>query len=207
MTDTKNPGDKTLSVTPPKTLSLKRPVEQSTVRQSFSHGRSKQVVVEVKRRVSGHEPAPVPVARAPQPPQAPTPPRPQAPQPAPQAARPASGMLLRTLSDDEKDARQRALSDARATEAEARARAEEETRQRVARETRERAEREAAQTRQREEEDRRRQEEEPKRRAESAARSSLGTSVPMSRQAAWMQRTISVVLSKSVPSQSKTIRS
>ncbi|CAD5283727.1 translation initiation factor IF-2 [Bosea sp. 62] len=171
MSDTKTPGDKTLSVTPPKTLSLKRPVEQSTVRQSFSHGRTKQVVVEVKRRVSGHEPVAAPVARAPQPQQqAPTPPRPQAPQPAPQASRPASSMLLRTLSDDEKDARQRALSDARATEAEARARAEEEARQRAARESRERAEREAAQARQREEEDRRRQEDEHKRRAESAAR-------------------------------------
>ncbi|MGX1790221.1 translation initiation factor IF-2 [Bosea sp. NPDC055332] len=174
MSDTKTPGDKTLSVTPPKTLSLKRPVEQSTVRQSFSHGRSKQVVVEVKRRVGGHEPAPAPVARAPQPPQAPTPPRPQAPQPAPQANRPASGMLLRTLSDDEKDARQRALSDARAVEAEARARAEDEARQRAAREARERSEREAAQARQREEEDRRRQEDEHKRRAESAARQRMG---------------------------------
>ena len=103
MSDTKTPGDKTLSVTPPKTLSLKRPVEQSTVRQSFSHGRTKQVVVEVKRRVSGHEPVAAPVARAPQPQQqAPTPPRPQAPQPAPQASRPAGSMLLRTLSDDEK---------------------------------------------------------------------------------------------------------
>lgn len=175
MSDTKTPGDKTLSVTPPKTLSLKRPVEQSTVRQSFSHGRTKQVVVEVKRRV-GHEPPAAPVARAPQAPQAPAQqaPRPQAPQPAPAANRPAGGMLLRTLSDDEKDARQRALSDARATEAEARARAEEEARQRAAREARERAERDAAQARQREEEDRRRQEDEHKRRAESAARQRMG---------------------------------
>jgi translation initiation factor IF-2 len=168
MTDTKNPGDKTLSVTPPKTLSLKRPVEQSTVRQSFSHGRSKQVVVEVKRRVGGHEPvAPAPVTRVAQPPSAPVPPRPQ---PAPAAARPAGGMLLRTLSDDEKDARLRALTDARASEAEARARAEEEARQRAAREERERVEREAAQARQREEEERKRQEEERKRRADTAVR-------------------------------------
>lgn len=175
MSDTKTPGDKTLSVTPPKTLSLKRPVEQSTVRQSFSHGRSKQVVVEVKRRVA-HEPAAAPVARPAPAPQAPAPqaPRPQAPQSAPAANRPAGGMLLRTLSDDEKDARQRALSDARATEAEARARAEEEARQRAAREARERAERDAAQARQREEEDRRRQEDEHKRRAESAARQRMG---------------------------------
>ncbi|MDI4666103.1 translation initiation factor IF-2 [Xanthobacter autotrophicus] len=52
MNDTKTPGDKTLHPAPGKTLTLKRPVEQGTVRQSFSHGRSKAVVVEkVKRRV------------------------------------------------------------------------------------------------------------------------------------------------------------
>ena len=53
MSETKTPGDKKLSVSG-KTLSLKRGVEQGTVRQSFSHGRSKQVVVEkVKRRSIG----------------------------------------------------------------------------------------------------------------------------------------------------------
>src|SRR5271155_981634 len=54
---TKNSGEK-LSVTPTKTLTLKRGgVEQGVVRQSFSHGRSKAVVVEkVKRRVAGPEP-------------------------------------------------------------------------------------------------------------------------------------------------------
>ena len=41
-----NSGDKTLTVPPTKTLSLKRPVEQGVVRQSFSHGRTKAVVVE-----------------------------------------------------------------------------------------------------------------------------------------------------------------
>jgi translation initiation factor IF-2 len=45
MVDTKTPGDKTLSV-PTKTLTLKPRVETGTVRQSFSHGRTKQVVVE-----------------------------------------------------------------------------------------------------------------------------------------------------------------
>src|SRR5712691_553832 len=51
MTETKNTGEKTLSVNPTKTLTLKRGVEQGVVRQSFSHGRSKAVVVEkVKRR-------------------------------------------------------------------------------------------------------------------------------------------------------------
>jgi len=52
---TKNSGEK-LSVTPTKTLTLKPRVEQGVVRQSFSHGRSKAVVVEkVKRRIGPGE--------------------------------------------------------------------------------------------------------------------------------------------------------
>jgi len=51
MSDTKSGDDKTLSVTPKKTLTLKRPgMEQGTVRQNFSHGRTKAVVVETKKR-------------------------------------------------------------------------------------------------------------------------------------------------------------
>src|SRR6201996_8904075 len=74
---TKNSGEK-LSVTPTKTLTLKRTgVEQGVVRQSFSHGRTKQVVVEkVKRRLVGPGEAkaePAPVAAAPQPRRAPMP--------------------------------------------------------------------------------------------------------------------------------------
>src|SRR5246127_2888789 len=51
------PGDKKLSV-PSKTLTLKPRVETGTVRQSFPHGRTKQVVVEKrgKRRVGGDGP-------------------------------------------------------------------------------------------------------------------------------------------------------
>ena len=66
---TKNAGEK-LSVTSTKTLTLKRGgVEQGVVRQSFSHGRSKAVVVEkVKRRVAGPgEAKPEAVAPAPRP--------------------------------------------------------------------------------------------------------------------------------------------
>ena len=70
MAETTKSGDK-LSVTPTKTLTLKPRVEQGVVRQSFSHGRSKQVVVEkVKRRVIGGpgeartEPAPVEAPKA-----------------------------------------------------------------------------------------------------------------------------------------------
>src|SRR5271163_3007984 len=57
MTETnKNSGEK-LSVSSTKTLTLKRGgVEQGVVRQSFSHGRSKAVVVEkVKRRIGPGE--------------------------------------------------------------------------------------------------------------------------------------------------------
>ena len=53
MSETKNPGEKKLSVSG-KTLTLKPRTETGVVRQSFSHGRSKQVVVEkVKRRTVG----------------------------------------------------------------------------------------------------------------------------------------------------------
>ena len=66
MVDTKNPGDKTLSVSPSKTLTLKPRVEQGTVRQSFSHGRTKQVVVEKrgKRRIGGDSPCPEPAGKS-----------------------------------------------------------------------------------------------------------------------------------------------
>ena len=55
---TEKTGEKKLSVTPTKTLTLKgRSVEQGVVRQSFSHGRTKAVVVEkVKSRVHGKAP-------------------------------------------------------------------------------------------------------------------------------------------------------
>ncbi len=66
MSEPNNVGEKTLTVSPKTTLSLKRPVEQGTVRQSFSHGRTKQVVVEkVKRRVLGPGEAPARGAHAP----------------------------------------------------------------------------------------------------------------------------------------------
>ena len=50
MSDTKTGDDKTLSVNTKKTLTLKRSaLEQGTVRQNFSHGRTKSVVVETKK--------------------------------------------------------------------------------------------------------------------------------------------------------------
>src|ERR1700745_4241561 len=105
---TKNAGEK-LSVTSTKTLTLKRGgVEQGVVRQSFSHGRSKAVVVEkVKRRLAGDtKPEPPVVDRAPAK-RAPAPP-PATGKAAPPAAAPAapspatkpSGVVLRTLTEE-----------------------------------------------------------------------------------------------------------
>ncbi|MCW2314532.1 bacterial translation initiation factor 2 (bIF-2) [Rhodoblastus acidophilus] len=174
MNDTNNPGDKPAN----KTLTLKRPIEQGTVRQSFSHGRSKTVVVEhVKRRHEGGKPAaPVPAPAAPAPvASAPAPVAP-APTPRPQkssAPRPQTGVVLRTLTDDERDARARALNDARAREEEDRRRQEADAKARTERESRERAEREAAEARKRDEETRLAREADAKRRAEEEARRRL----------------------------------
>ncbi|MDR7036360.1 translation initiation factor IF-2 [Methylobacterium sp. BE186] len=170
MSDTNNPGDKTLTKAPSKPLSLKRPIEQGTVRQSFSHGRSKQVVVEtVKRRVIGATPgtaAPREAAPAGRP-AASAPAAPARPAAAPQ--RSSSGVVLRTLSEQERDARAAALADAQRREQEIRQHAEDEARQRREREEAEQREREAAEQRKRDEEARRRQDDELRRRATEEA--------------------------------------
>src|SRR5208283_4570550 len=155
MNETSN-SDKPTGAAPPKpTLHLKRPVEQGTVRQSFSHGRSKAVVVEkVKRRVLGPgesaPPAPTPAAPPAKPTIsiAPRGPTPAAPPP------PKTGVVLPTLTAEQREARARALLDARAREEEDRRRQEAEAEARRERESRERTEREAAEARKREEETR-----------------------------------------------------
>ncbi len=184
---TKNSGEK-LSVTPTKTLTLKRGgVEQGVVRQSFSHGRSKAVVVEkVKRRVSGPgevkaEPAAAP-DRGAAPKRASAPAKATAAAAAPATAAPAiapkaSGVVLRTLTDDERNARAHALADARLRETEERERAEEEARVRRTREESERAERAAAEARKLNEEVRRKHDEETKRKADEVAKKRFGANV------------------------------
>jgi translation initiation factor IF-2 len=191
MTETKNSGEKTLSV-PGKTLSLKRSVEQGMVRQSFSHGRSKAVVVEkVKRRAGPGEkpasasaaPAAAPVAPFVRPQPTTTPsgralPPSTAPAPAPEAPRPAaprsaSGVVLRTLTEEEREARARALVDSRSREEEDRRLAEIDAKARAERQAREQAEREAAEARKRDEDARHQREAETKRKAEEEARRRL----------------------------------
>src|SRR3954463_11785464 len=175
----KTPGDRKLSV-PNKTLTLKPRVETGTVKQSFSHGRSKQVVVEKrgKRRVGGEAPAVEP--RAPEP--AVASPAPAAPASAPiaragtpaVAPRAASGVVLRTLTEDERSARASALADAKVRDMEERRLAEEEAKRRNSKEGIEQAEREAAEARRKAEEERHRQDEEAKRKAELEAKKRFG---------------------------------
>src|ERR1700721_2434578 len=150
MVYTKTPGDKTLSV-PTKTLTLKPRVETGTVRQSFSHGRTKQVVVEKrgKRRVGGDGPATEAAPHAPDPVVA---------KPAPPPRN--SGVVLRTLTEDERSARASALADAKMRDIEERRLAEEEAKRRNSREGIEQAEREAAEARRKAGEERHRQDEE-----------------------------------------------
>src|SRR5436190_1004685 len=174
MVDTKSPGDKTLSV-PTKTLTLKPRVETGTVRQSFSHGRTKQVVVEKrgKRRLGGDAPvgethAPEPVVAKPAPVVAKAPSRPAAPAPR------SGGVVLRTLTEDERSARASALADAKVRDMEERRLAEEEAKRRNSKEGIEQAEREAAEARRKAEEERHRHDEEAKRKAELEAKKRFG---------------------------------
>src|SRR5450631_4085317 len=170
MSDTKTPGEKKLSVSK---LTLRPRTETGVVRQSFSHGRSKQVVVEkVKRRSIGGaaevkaEPAPVEIARKPA--------AASKPAPAPAEAAKPSGVVLRTLTEEERVARAHALADSRVREAEERKIAEEEARRRQSREGIDKTERDAADARKREEDDRRKHDEETKRKAGEVAKKRLG---------------------------------
>jgi translation initiation factor IF-2 len=180
---TEKTGDKKLSISTTKTLTLKpRGSETGVVRQSFSHGRTKSVVVEKVRSRTPGKPA---TAKAEPAAPAPTPSAPagkrQAPgktattAPTPAAPPPkASGVVLHTLTDEERNRRAHALGDARLREAEERKIAEEDAKIREQRAAVERAERVAAETRKREEDDRRRHDDEVKHKADEVAKKRLG---------------------------------
>ena len=174
MSDTKTGDEKTLSVNTKKTLTLKRPgTEQGTVRQNFSHGRTKSVVVETKKRKFSRpdeKPEAAPLALKPR--VEPTPAPAPVPQPAP-VSRPQAdrgGMVLNELSREEMEARRRALEGSKVREQEERRRAVEDARRRVEEEERRNREREESARRQAEEEARLHAEAEARRRAEEEAR-------------------------------------
>ncbi len=174
MSDTKTGDDKTLSVTTKKTLSLKRPgMEQGTVRQNFSHGRSKAVVVETKKRkfsIHGDKPDTAPAASVFKPKPAMPAPAAQETQPRPQTPVERSGMVLTELSNEEMEARRRALEGSKVREVEERKRAADEVKHRAEEDERRRREREELARRQAEEEARLQAEAESRRRAEEEAR-------------------------------------
>jgi len=150
-----------------KTLSLKK-TETSTVKQSFSHGRTKAVVVEKKR--STHPAAPVAKAPDKAKPAAETKVASQtAPASAPRDAGLRAGVVLRQLTDEEKEARSRALAGARVEETEARKRAEEDAKHRAVEDAKLAKEREAAAKRKAEEDARKAADEAAKRHAEEEA--------------------------------------
>lgn len=156
---------------PAKTLSLKK-TETSTVKQSFSHGRTKAVVVEKKRSAAPPAAAAKPAAKQ----AAPAPEKPAAPAaaktPAAPAATPAAaprGVVLRQLSDEEKARRAAAIAEARVSDTEARRLAEQEAERRAREEEQLKAERIAAEKRKAEEEARKAADELAKKRAEQEA--------------------------------------
>src|SRR5690606_10253714 len=158
MSETKDTGESTTQLRTGRTLRLRPRVEAGQVRQNFSHGRSKPVVVEKRRkRTIGRDATETAATPTPSQPQQPIPvaqPR-RAEQPSDQrapdqGARP--GVVLRTLTEEERDARSQALAEARIREAEERRRAEEEAKRRAEIDERERREREAEEARRAEEE-------------------------------------------------------
>ena len=187
-----------------KTLSLKRTVESGHVRQNFSHGRTKTVVVEKKKSrtlktgaATAEEPAtPKKAPAAAKPAAEPAPAAPaevEAPKSARKAAAPAaaapaakekpasrarSGVVLRTLTEEEKQARALALDSAREREGEDRRRAEEEARRFADEDERRERERAEAASRAAEEATRLAAEQTTRSRAAEEAKRRLDTDAP-----------------------------
>ena len=157
------------------TLTLKRPsIEQSKVKQSFGAGRSKTVVVETKRKRLGDDKPTAPLEPKAAPrvtPVTPSPPS-NTQTPAAPKAQPTqrSGVVLRTLTAEEKEARDRALAGARVREAEDRKRQEEDAKRRAEQDARDLIDREAAAKRKAEDDARHRIEEDARRKADEAAK-------------------------------------
>ncbi len=170
MTDQKETDGKKkkLTLSRPGKLELNKTVDAGQVRQSFSHGRTKSVAVEVRRKRTFKqaddgamaEVRDVPKVQEEAPPEPVAPVEPVKQEPAPPA---------RTLTEQERAARMRALEGARQTETEmAESRAEREAMEAKRREE-EKRQREIEEERRKEEEARRRTEEEERRKLDEEA--------------------------------------
>src|SRR3954463_8246872 len=164
-----------LGTRPP--LGLKRTVETGKVKQSFSHGRSNTVVVEVKkRRILGPSPeaAPAPAPEAP----TPAPPVARAPAPAPKPAAPSRPVNDASSRRELQDKLLREAEEARLSQAEEARRREDRQAQQATEEEKRRAE-----ENRRAEEERieqaRREAEEQARRAEEPAQPAAAPAAPV----------------------------
>ena len=152
------------------TLSLKRPsIDLSKVKQNFAHGRTKTVVVETKRKRFGDD-RPAGVEDKPKFQTAPLVAAPAAARPVAPAPAAKPGVVLRTLSPEEREARERALAGSKVREAEERKRHEEVASERKAQEVSDAVERAAAAKRKAEDELRHKAEEDGKRKADEAVK-------------------------------------
>ncbi len=175
---------KSLSLARPDRLELKKKVEYGQVRQSFSRGRTKAVAVEVRKKRSVGREAPVAspaLVEAP----------PVEIKPAPlevvaevreefldESGSGRGRVVLKSLTEDEKAARAKALEGAKAADEAARARAEDEARVQAEEDVRRAQEHEAADQRAAEEEERKRLEADARRKAEETARQKLDAPDP-----------------------------
>ncbi|MDP6269427.1 MAG: translation initiation factor IF-2 N-terminal domain-containing protein, partial [Alphaproteobacteria bacterium] len=175
---------KSLSLARPGRLELKKKVEYGQVRQSFSRGRTKAVAVEVRKKRSVGREAPVAspaLVEAP----------PVEIKPAPlevvaevreefldESGSGRGRVVLKSLTEDEKAARAKALEGAKAADEAARARAEDEARVQAEEDVRRAQEHEAADQRAAEEEERKRLEADARRKAEETARQKLDAPDP-----------------------------
>ncbi|HYB05323.1 MAG TPA: translation initiation factor IF-2 [Methyloceanibacter sp.] len=172
MSEINETEDKTVQGGRKMTLNVRRTVESGHVRQSFSHGRSKSVLVEKKkRRAVGATPAAQPMEE--QPNLATATPEPTPAKRAREDGQRRPGVVLRALSDEEKDARLRALNESRQREAEAREKAKEEAARRSVTEEVKAKEHDEAVERQKKEEARHEAEAEARRKGEEVARKHL----------------------------------
>jgi translation initiation factor IF-2 len=170
MSEINETDDKTARGARKMTLNVRRTVESGHVRQSFSHGRSKSVLVEKKkRRAVGSTPAAQPVEEA-KPKVAPAAPERDAALEREEAQQRRAGVVLRALSEDEKDARLKALQESRQREAEERERAKLDAEARVVTEDQRAKEDEEAAERQKKEAERLEAEAEARRKGEETAR-------------------------------------
>ena len=173
MSETNETEDKAARGARKMTLNVRRTVESGHVRQSFSHGRSKSVLVEKKkRRAIGPGGVALPAEEEAKPS-----PAPRTAEKARPKAEEAQGnrarVVLPQLSEEEKDARMRALTDSRQREAVEREKAKETAALEVVTEEQRAKERDEADERKRKEDERHEAEAKARKVGEETARKHL----------------------------------